>query len=75
MEYNTMKVRRNLSGVFFRSKNEETGKFDNVVFEDLSEEEQNKFMEGRNEEWLRHMVKIMANTINEIGEETGIAKE
>jgi len=70
-----MKVRRNLSGVYFRSKNEETGKFDNVSFEDLSEEEQNKFMEGRNEEWLRSMVKIMADTINEIGEHTGIAKK
>jgi len=70
-----MKVKRNLSGVYFRSKNEETGKFDNVSFEDLSEEAQYEIMEDRSVEWLRNMIKILADTINEIGEHTGIAKE
>lgn len=69
-----MKVKRNLSGVYFRSKNEETGKFDNVVFEDLSEEAQYEVMKERSVEWLRNMIKILADTINEIGEHTGIAK-
>ena len=44
-----MKTRRNLSGIYFRSKNEETGKYENVVFEDLSDEEQDEMMNGRSE--------------------------
>lgn len=33
-----MKTKRNLSGIYFRTKNEETVKFDNIVFEDVSEQ-------------------------------------
>lgn len=62
-----MKEKRNLSGIYFRSKNVLTEKYENVVFEDLSEDEQDKMMEGRSEEWLRSLVKQLANTINDIG--------
>lgn len=62
-----MKEKRNLSGIYFRSKNVLTEKYENVVFEDLSEDEQDKNMEGRSEEWLRSLVKQLANTINDIG--------
>lgn len=50
-----MKTRRNLSGIYFRSKNEETGRYDNVVFEDLTREEQDKMMEGREVQWLKSL--------------------
>lgn len=69
-----MKVRRNLSGIYFRSKNEETGKFDNVVFEDLTETEQDKYLENQTVNWYKSMIKKLSNTINEIGEFTDIAK-
>ena len=68
-----MKERRNLSGIYFRSKNETTGKYDNVVFEDLTEEEQDKMMEGRGEEWLKSLAKQLSNTLNNIGEQFDIA--
>jgi hypothetical protein len=68
-----MKERRNLSGIYFRSKNELTEKYDNVVFEDLTEEEQDKMMEGRGEEWLKSLAKQLANTLNNIGEQFDIA--
>ena len=68
-----MKEKRNLSGIYFRSKNEETGKYDNVVFEDLSEEEQNRVMDGRGEEWLKSLAKQLGNTLNDIGEQLDIA--
>ena len=68
-----MKERRNLSGIYFRSKNEATGKYDNVVFEDLTDEEQDKMMEGRGEEWLKSLAKQLSNTLNNIGEQFDIA--
>lgn len=64
-----MKSRRNLSGIYFRSKNEETGKYENVVFEDLSEKEQDEMMNGRSEEWLKSLAKQLSNTINSIGDQ------
>jgi hypothetical protein len=70
-----MKTKRNLSGIYFRSKNTETGKFDNVVFEDLTEEEQDKYMQGRPDEWLKSLAKQLADTINKIGEQFDILEE
>lgn len=63
-----MKTQRNLSGIYFRSKNEETGKWENVVFEDLSEEDQDDRMDGKDIEWIKSLVKQLANTINRIAE-------
>lgn len=67
-----MKTKRNLSGIYFRTKNEETGKFDNIVFEDLSEYQQNEMMNDRSEEWLKSLAKQLANTLNNIGEQFNI---
>jgi len=67
-----MKIKRNLSGIYFRSKDAETGWDCNVVFEDLAEEEQDKAMTGKSEEWLKSLAKKLAGTINTIGEEFDI---
>jgi len=63
--------KRNISGVFFRVQ-EEDGSWGNRVFEDLSEKEQEKILEGRGEDWLKQMVKHMANTIRRIGDQFGV---
>jgi len=63
-----MKERRELSGIFFRTLNEETKKYENVVFEDLSEAEQDRVMSGRTEKWLKSLAKQLANTLNKIGD-------
>jgi hypothetical protein len=63
---------RNLSGIYFRSKIED--KWTNIVFEDLSESEQDRVMDGREIEWLKSLAKQLAKTINEIGEFCDIAK-
>jgi hypothetical protein len=68
-----MKTKRNLSGIYFRSKIEVTGKFDNVVFEDLAEEEQDIVMKDRSIEWLKSLAKKLANTLNDIGEQFDLA--
>lgn len=70
-----MKERRNLSGVYFRSLNEQTKKYDNVVFEDLSEEEQDIVMNGRSEEWLKILAKQLSKTLNKIGNQFDIISE
>ena len=67
-----MKTKRNLSGIYFRSKNEENGTFDNIVFEDLTEKQQNEIMDGRSEVWMQSLAKKLANTINNIAEQFDI---
>ena len=67
-----MKVKRELSGIYFRSKNEETGKWDNICFEDMSIEEQDKQMKEKDEEWLRSLAKQLSNTLNHIGDKFDI---
>ena len=66
-------VKRWLSGIYFRAKNEETGKFENIVFEDLSEEQQDEMMNGRSEEWLKSLSKQLASTLRSIGDQFDIA--
>ena len=67
-----MKTKRGLSGIFFRHKNEATGKMENVVFEDLPEERQNEIMDGWPAESLKSMIKQLSKTINDIGDQFDI---
>ncbi len=66
------KTQRKLSGCFFRSKNIETSKWENVVFEDLTDKEQDEILERQSNEWIKSLVKILANTINKLGDEFDI---
>ena len=70
-----MKTKRNLSGIYFRSENKDTGKWENTCFEDLTRESQDEQLSGRNEVWLRSMVRTLANTINKIGEQFNIMSD
>jgi len=60
-------MKRSLDGVYFRMKNED-GKWDNICFSDLTDEQKDEVMKDRSEEWLKSMCKILANVIKEIGE-------
>lgn len=64
---------RNLDGVYFRVKRED--KYDNVCFSDLTEEQMDEVLKGRDEEWLRNMCKILGKTIRKIGDELDILAE
>lgn len=70
-----METKRNLSGIYFRSQNEETGEWGNTCFEDLSEKEQDNILMGRKREWLRSLVKQLAGTVNQIGDQFHIIIE
>ena len=58
--------KRNLDGVYFRIKRQDD--VYNLCFTDLTEQEQDDIMEGRSEEWLKSLCKILSNTIRTIGE-------
>ena len=64
---------RNLDGVYFRI--ERNGKWGNVCFTDLTQEERDKVMDGRSKEWLASMVNYLADCIQDIGEEFDLSGE
>lgn len=64
---------RNLDGVFFRV--ERDNKFCNICFSDLTEEEQDKMMDGRSDTWLKSMCKILAKNLHSIGDYFDICGE
>ena len=57
---------RNLDGVYFR-----VGK-ENICFSDLSDEQKDIVLEGRNEQWLKELCKILAGVIKTIGDQFDI---
>ena len=62
--------KRNLDGVYFRVKRD--GKWDNICFSDLTDDERNEVMNGRDIEWFKSLCCILANTIRDIGEQFDI---
>lgn len=66
-------MKRNLDGVYFRMKRGDM--FDNVCFSDLTSEEQDEVMNGRDEQWLKSLCKILAAALKQIGDEFDIICE
>lgn len=64
---------RNLDSMYFRLKVND--KWENVCFSDMTKEEQDKIMDGKDEKWLKQMCKNLAMTIREIGDQFDIAVE
>lgn len=58
--------KRNLDGVYFRI--ERDGKYDNICFSDLTQEERDTVCEGRSAEWLKSLANIMADRLRELGD-------
>ncbi len=63
-------MNRNLDGVFFRIKR--NGVFENVCFSDLTDEEMDSMLSGRNVKWLQSLCKILGKTIKKIGDQFDI---
>ena len=66
-------VNRNLDGVYYRVKRND--EFEIICFSDMTEEEMDKILAEKNEEWLRNMCKILGQTIRRIGDELDIQGE
>jgi hypothetical protein len=57
---------RELDGVYFRVKRND--KWQNICFSDLTETEMDEMLNGRNEEWLKSLCKILGQTLRRIGD-------
>ena len=68
-----MKNKHDLSGIYFRFKN--GSKWENWCFEDLPEPEQDVILEKKEREWLISMVKRLADTLHDLGDQFGINAE
>lgn len=66
-------MQRNLDRVYFRVQRD--GKWTNVCFSDLTEDERNEVMEGKDEKWLRSLCNILANTIQSIEDQFNIVSQ
>lgn len=78
MEETSKKVRQtpnNLSGVYFRYQDKETGKYENCCFEDLPRDKQEEYCKNRSVEWLTGMVLALADTLKQVGDEFGLTTE
>lgn len=64
---------RNLSGIYFRE--EVNGKWENICFEELSEEKQDKILSEKDPEFIKNLTKILAKTIVELGEQFDLQKD
>lgn len=60
-------MKRDLDGVYFRIHR--NGKWCDVCFSDLTEEERKKVMENRSIEWVKELANILANAIRDIGDQ------
>lgn len=69
------KIKRSLSGCFFRYQNPVNNKWENWCFEDLPKEKQDEILNSRDPEWVKSLCKILADTLNEVSEITEITKE
>lgn len=66
-------MNRNLDGCYFRVQR--NGKFENVCFSDLTAEERETVLIGRNEQWLKRLCCHLADCIRWIGNELNIEGE
>ena len=60
-------MKRNISGIFFRIKRND--KFESVVFEELTEKEQDELLSSMDEKFMKGLIKKLAKTITEIAEQ------
>ena len=65
-----MKKNRELDGVYFRV--ERDGKWQNICFTDLTEEEIESVVGERPKEWWKSLALILKGVINDIGEQFNI---
>ena len=63
----------NLSGIYFREKI--NGRWDNVCFEDCSEEKQKKIIKEKSKEFVGGLAIMLAQTLKEVGDRFNILKE
>lgn len=64
---------RNLDGVYFRIKRDD--EFQNICFSDLTDEEMDDVLKGKNIQWVSGLCKILGKTLKNIGDQLDIMYE
>lgn len=64
------KKKRAITGIYFRVLNEQTGKYDNICFEDLPVDTQRDILSEKNKDWIAELCIKLAETINRMAEYT-----
>ena len=65
-------MNRNLDGVYFRVYRD--GKWQNVCFSDMTQEERDEVTEGRGAEWWKSLANHLADMLKEIGDTFNIVR-
>ena len=68
-------MQRNISGVFFRYENPDTGRWESWTFEDLPEEKQKEILDSKTPEFVRGVALIMAKKLREVSDQFDIISE
>lgn len=68
-------MRRNLSGIYILDKFEGEKKAKPICFEDCNESTQDKYLESLERESLVSLVKQLANTIKDIGDQLDLVRK
>lgn len=68
-------MRRNLSGIYILDKFEGEEKAQPTCFEDCNESTQDKYLESLKREALVSLVKQLANTIKDIGDQLDLVRK
>lgn len=64
---------RNLSGIFFREQID--GHWENVCFEELGKESQDRILSEKNPEFVKNLAKMLSETLVEIGNQFNLQKD
>lgn len=67
--------RRNLSGIYIFEKFDTDEKKQAICFEDCTKETQDKWLESLDTEFLKRTVKILAETLRDIGEQLDLMRK
>ena len=70
-----MNIRRNLSGVYIFEKFEGEDNREPTCFEDCTEETQDKWLASLDNDALKDLSKHLANTLIEVADHIGLARE
>lgn len=63
-------INRNLDGIYFRV--ERNGKWQNLCFSDLTEDEQRKVLKDKSSDFVLQIALNMAKRLREIGDQLGL---
>ena len=63
------KVKRGLSGMYFREGTE------NICLEDMTKEKRDVLLKTAEREFLIGVIDVLCDTLNDVGEATGISRE